>query len=146
MEPVCVGRAHKEGVKLLQRLVAWFVGYRCCRNWTIPEGGIFGTGEIWNGKIWHNKIVPNFAMVFKNSCQILPTPNFAMPVTKFSVRIFLRNLGNFLLLCLLNVLLWYAVPCPVSDGGNSLHVPRGPMASSRYALDPILHNLCRLCW
>ena len=40
---------------------------------------------------WRNlaqQIVPHFIMVFKNSCQILPAPNCAMPVTKFSTRIF----------------------------------------------------------
>ena len=68
-------------------------------------------------------------MVFENLCQFLPAPNFAMPGQNFPVKFFLRNLGNFLLLCLVGVLLWYAVPCPVSDGGKSLHVTLGPMAS-----------------
>ena len=48
-----------------------------------PTGG----GGIWNrrnletrnGEIWHNKSLPNFAMAFQNSCQILPAPNFAIP-------------------------------------------------------------------
>ena len=70
------------------------------------RGGNFGIGEIWNGEIWHNKIVPNFAMVFKNSCQILPAPNFAMLGQNFPRESFLRNLGNFLLLCVVSVLLW----------------------------------------
>ena len=61
----------------------------------LPEGGNFGMGKIWNGEIWHNKIVPNLAMVFKNSCQILPAPNFAMALTKFSLRNFFAQFGEF---------------------------------------------------
>ena len=67
-------------------------------------------------------------MVVKNLCQIVPAPD--LPCRD---KIVLRNLGNFLLLCLVSILSWYVVPvpCPVSDGGNSLQVTLGPMASSR---------------
>ena len=28
-------------------------------------------GEIWYGEVWHNKIVPHFAMVFKDRSHLL---------------------------------------------------------------------------
>ena len=70
---------------------------------SLPEGGNFEIGEIWNGRIWHNKIVPNFAMVFKNLCQILLAPNFAMPVTKISLRIFFGAIWGISCSCALSV-------------------------------------------
>ena len=61
-------------------------------------------------------------------------PNFAR--TKFrhgGDKTFRANrfLANLRLLCLVSVLLWYSILCSVSDGGHSLHVILGPMASSR---------------
>ena len=32
----------------------------------LPEGGNFGKCEIRNGEMWHSKIVPHFAVVFKD--------------------------------------------------------------------------------
>ena len=82
----------------------------------VPEGGKFGIGETWNGGIWHNKIVPKFPMVFKNSCQILPKPNFAMPVTKFSLQNFFCAIWGFSCSCALSVFccgMRSCVPCLV---------------------------------
>ena len=59
----------------------------CSRKHFRPRlpGGGEGVGI---GEIWHNKIVPNFAMEFKNWCQILSAPIFSILVTKISLLIF----------------------------------------------------------
>ena len=64
-------------------------------------GGGFGTGDIWIFEIWHNKIVPNFAMEFKNLCQILPAPNFSILVTKISPTFFCAICLHVTLFCMI---------------------------------------------
>ena len=89
-------------------------------------------------------------MECKNLYQILPAPNFAILVTKFSPQFFLRNLSA----CYVFLHDPHGVHYAYQQGPQGAKLGTlGCMASIRlemknswYAMHPILYETGRLCW